>query len=363
MADLIDREQRVIDDGLSGLSADLARIVAVNTEQEAEAAAVARRSWWAEARERLLGLFVSAHNSRVATQGSRALSRWRENGGEIDVSVNVDEDSAPERAPPPAASSLLLIQTRLDELLRAEETRAETAKGDILAASDMAGYGSGEDVRRRGPLHLAVAEEQRHSSKAIGRCLDAVGVARSDHLASVGKRDLRGREGSSAAAENSAAASSREGSGSGSGSDSGSGDGRRRRGTYFPEQDMGMFQSRLEAGAVELAAASFEPEMRLLAVGPATLPAAAEMASLPPPPETSIAQMAPPLPSEESPPGDLTRSQLDLRRTARVKAFARAMAEMLRRGSEELQKRTLQVLPPPPPLPEYCIHPPTYQVA
>lgn len=330
LADVIDREQRVIDDGHSILLVDLARIVAGNAEKEAEATAFARRHWWAEAWESLLSLFVLAHSSRQTSQGSR-LSPSSENSGKVDVGVDVVGDSAPEKTHVPAASSLTLIRTRLDELQRAEEVRAAKVKGDILA---------GGEVGEQGPLHFAVAEKHRHSSEAIGRCLNTVEDSRSDPLAWGGKSNPRSKE-ANPAADNSATASSREGSDSG--------DGGCRRGTHTPEQeDMGLFLSGLEVSAVQLAAASFEAEVRLLAIGPATPPTAAEVASLPPPPEAKIEQKAPSSPSEDLPPGDLTRSQLDLRRTARVKAFARALNEMLHRGREALQKQTLQVAPPPP---------------
>lgn len=45
----------------------------------------------------------------------------------------------------------------------------------------------------------------------------------------------------------------------------------------------------------------------------------------------------------QPPPNDLTRSQLDLGRVGRVKAFARAMEDMLARARKALLKETLEV--------------------
>lgn len=355
LADVIDREQGAIDDGHSVLLVDLARIVAGNTEQEVAATAAARQNWWAEAREGLLSVFISAHNSRQTRQGSWLFARSGSDGKAVAVGVDAADDPAPEEAHLPVAPPLLpLIRTRLDELLREEEARAAKAKGNILAAADdtvEAGRSGREEAgEQRGPLHLAVAIKQRLSDEAIARCLDAIEAARSDLFARGGKRGQRIKEAHPAAENGSTTSSSREGSSSGSGSCGG--DERRPRGTHpVPEQEeLGLFLSSLEASAVQLAAASFEPEVRLLAIGAATPPtAAAEVAALPqPPPEATIEEKALTLPlSQDDPPGDMTRSQLDLRRTARVQAFARALAEMLCRGREALQRKELQVPPPP----------------
>lgn len=332
----------MIDDGHSLLLVDLARGVADNAEKEAEATAVARRNWWAQARESLLSLFTSAHNSPQACREPR-LSPRSEDGGKGAADVDAIELPAPEKKYVPASPGALpLIRDRLDNLLRAEETRAAKSTRDILAAADtVEAAGSGGEAGEQGPLHLAVVETQRLSSEALGRCLDAVEAARSDPFAKGEKGDERSKV-ASPAEEGGATASLTQGSGSGSG------DGGRRCGTHTPEQGMALFLSRLEAGAVQLAAASFEAEVRRLVVGPGTpLTAAEAVASLPrPPPDTTIEEKGPSLPLEDSPPpDDLTRSQLDLRRAARVKAFARALGEMLCRVSEALQKKTLQVGP------------------
>ena len=347
LADVIDREQRVIDDGNSALLTDLTRTVAVSTEKEANAMAVARRAWWAEARESLLSLFVSAHDSHQSCKGSRLPPSPRSesgNGGNIVIGADaVDNDPAPEATLAAVASSLPLIRARLDEMLRAEEARAAKATGDILATGDAMEAGSGREREEQGSLHLAVAEKQRLDSEAIGRCLVAVEAARSGPFASGGKRDQQTRA-ADLPAEDAATASPRQRSGI---SDGGGDEGRSHGTRDIPEQEMDLFLNRLEAGAVQLAAASFEAEVRLLAIGPVSPPTAAAeaMASCPPPPETTAGEAPLSLPSEHGPPGELTRSQLDLRRTARVKAFVRALGEMLCRGREVLQQQTLQVTP------------------
>lgn len=346
LAEVIGREQRVIDDGHPALLVDLARIVSSNAEKEADATAAARRSWWAEARESLLSLFVSAHSSRQRREGSLPSSSPLDdgNGGRAAApGVDVVDDYAPVETHLPAASSLVLIRTRLDELLRAEETRGTSVRGgDTLAAADIGEAGLGEEAAagKQGPLHLAVAEKQRCGSEVVGRCLDAIEAARSSDSSARGERRNQRSKEANAAAEDGAIASSGDG---GDGSD-----GVSRSVTHDAEAELSLFQFRLEAGAVQLAAASLEADVRLLAIGPAAPATAAEVASFRTPTGTRVEENPLSLlPEDDPPPGELTRSQLDLRRAARVKAFARALGEMLCRGRETLQQKAAQVPPEP----------------
>lgn len=128
LADIIDREQNLVEDAQSALVVDLAKIVADEHEKRAEAATVARRHWWAQARESLLDLFRSVHSSNRDDQE-------RGDGcADVDISIHAG-GSATERPAATSSASLPLIRTCLDEWLRDEEMQVEKAATNFLTAS------------------------------------------------------------------------------------------------------------------------------------------------------------------------------------------------------------------------------------
>ncbi|CAN0210282.1 unnamed protein product [Ectocarpus sp. 6 AP-2014] len=319
LARVIDREQNLVDDAQSSLVVDLAKIVADENAKRAEAAAVARRHWWAEARESLLDLFRSVHSSNRNDQES--------GGGCADVDVGIHcGDSAAEKPAATSSASLQSIRTSLDELLRAEEILIEKAATDFLTAVNADEYGGGGG----GPLHVAVVENQRYTNEVLERCTKAFEAASFDPPTSTVRQPTP---------VNLNQWSTEGGSSSG-----------RLGGAHNPEEELASFRGRLETDAVQLAVASFEAEVRQWAID-AAIPETASKAVLPPclagAPSTTVEiegkGSSPPFPLDDRPPSsDLTRSQLDLGRVARVKAFARTMEDMLSRTRKALLKETLQ---------------------
>ncbi|CAM9347331.1 unnamed protein product, partial [Ectocarpus sp. 13 AM-2016] len=319
LADVVDREQNLVDDAQSALVVDLAKIVADENAKRAEVAAIARRHWWAEARESLLDLFHSVHSSNRNDQ--------ERGGGYADVDVGIHGGgSAAEKPATTSSASLQLIRTSLDELLRAEETLIEKAARDFLTAANAGEYGGGGG----GPLHVAAAENQQYTNEVLERCTKAVEAASFDPPTSTVGQPTPANlnqwptEG---------------------GSSSG-----RLGGAQNPEEELASFRGILETDAVQLAVASFETEVREWAVD-AAIPVTPSEAVLPPclagAPSTIVEiegkGSPPPFPFIGRPPSsDLTRSQFDLGRVARVKAFARTMEDMLSRARKALLKETLK---------------------
>ncbi|CAB1105292.1 unnamed protein product [Ectocarpus sp. CCAP 1310/34] len=317
LADVIDREQDLVDDAQSALVVDLAKIVADENAKRAEAAAVARRHWWAEAREILLDLFHSVHSSNRNDQ--------ERGGGCADVDVGIHgSGSATEKPAATSSASLQLIRTSLDELLRAEEILVEKAAKDFLTAVNADEYGGGGG----GPLHVAAAENQRSTNEVLDRCTKAFEAASFDPSTSTVGQPTP---------VNLNQWSTEGGSSSG-----------RLGGAHNPEEELASFRGRLETDAVQLAVASFDMEVRELAID-AAIPVAASEAVMPPcfpgAPSTMLEiegkGSPPPFPLDGRPPSsDLTRSHLDLRRVARVKAFARTMEDMLSTARKAILKET-----------------------
>lgn len=309
LADVIDREQNLVDDAQSALVVDLAKIVADENAKRAEAAAVARRHWWAQARESLLDLFRSVHSSNRDDQ--------ERGGGCADIDVGIHGGGSATKKPAATSSaSLPLIRNNLDELLRAEEIIVEKAATDFLTAANPDEYGGGG-----GPLHVAVAEYQRYTNEVLERCAKAFDATSfGPQTPTVGQ--------TTPVNLNQWPTTGASGSG-------------HLGGINNPEEELASFRGRLETDAVQLAVASFETEVREWAIG-AAIPATGSEAVLPAylagAPSTMLE-----IECKESPPSDLTRSQLDLGRVARVKSFARAMGDMLSRARKALLKETLEV--------------------
>ena len=346
LAESIDREQLVVEDAQSTLLVELAKIAADSAAKETEAVAAARRRWWAEARESLLSLLSSSvHDGR----GSRGSKRARVSpGGEHGTGgAGVDAPASEQATPPPATPSLSFVRARLDKiaadaLATAEVVGADGADGGSAGSTGEGGGGS--------PLYLVVGKKRHRSDEAIRRCADAIEAARSDPRAWGGDGDgqITAAAATLAAAaeeevevENDSTVSSKEGSRGGDGCHR-----RAARNNGAPEEErgMGLFWSRLEAEAVQLAVASLE-EAEARRLTPPSPPTATEteIGQTASSPSTSV------LP-EDHPPGDLTRSQLDQRRVGRVRDLAKALTEMLCRWREALVMDTLQVgLPCPSP--------------
>lgn len=321
LADVIDREQGLVDDAQSTLLVDLAKIVADSTAKEAEATAAVRRDWWTEARESLLNIFSLAHNSSQQSSRGVRISPCNELNGNALSDTDLGA-SAAEKTPPSAAAPLLLVlRTRLNELLRAEEARVANIATDAVAAADAVG-GRGGD--RGGPLHLAVAEKQRCSSEAIKRCADAIEALRSEPSAWGGEN----KRTDPVANQNSTEGGSSSSTG-------------RHSGTHNPEEEFESFRFGLEAETVQLAAASFGAEVGQLATSPSA-PAQCTATEVVEIGKEGLSSSPSSLPSDDCPPSDLTRSQLDLRRAARVRAFARALGEMMSRWREALLDDNIQ---------------------
>lgn len=342
VVDAIGRARGLVDDAQSTLLVDLAKIVADNAAKEGEATAAARRDWWTEARESLRHVFAVAHNG--CTQSSRGVSTPRcneDNGSACSDDVDVGVSSTETKPPlPSAAAQLLLVRIRLDELLLADEARvADNIATDITAADT--NDGRGDD--RGGPLDLAVAENQRCCSEAIQRCADAMEAFRSAPSASRGE-NTSDTTASPAVKKNSTGGSTVSASGIISHR------GGKRNAEEEGEEEFESFRLRLEAKAVQLATSSFGAEVRQLAVNPSAPAQAAVTEAMDISEKPSSSSSSPSsssssssLASDYCPRKDLTRSQLDLRRTARVRAFARALGEMISRGHRALLDDNLRV--------------------
>ncbi len=338
LAEVIDREQAVVEDAQSALLVDLARIAVDSTAREAQAAAAARRSWWAEARECLLGLLSSSHGGGGGRGSKRAQVSPRckdgdsggvvVDGGNAGVGATASEPTVPRSA----TSSLALVRSRL------EKVEAVTDSAGIAGG----GVGGGDGGGGSRPLHVAVKKKQHRSDEAIRRCADAIKAARSDPQA-WGGDGSNGQTTASKASPAAAGAAEEEEEEELSSSNVSSKDGGRGGEDGAPEEEeMSLFLSGLEAEAVQLAAASFEAEVRRL-VSPSRSPPAEAAAAATEGGQTASPPSTPSSSPEDRPPGGLTRSQLDLRRVGRVRNLARALGEVLRRGREALVREAQKV--------------------
>lgn len=327
VTDVIGRARGLVEDAQSTLLVNLGNIVADNAAKEAEATAAARRQWWTEAREGLRHTFSLAHNY---SQNIREvdLSPCNKDKGSACSEIGVGA-SATEETPPPATAKLLLVRTRLNELLVADEARVVNIATDAVAVADTVGGRSGD---RGGPLDLAVAEKQRCSSEAIQRCADAIEAFRSAPSA-------YGGENKHIIAANPVPKNISTGGSTGSTSGI-----VRHADTRNLQEEFESFWLRLEAEAVQLVVASFGTEQRQLVSSPSASvqPAVNEVIEIGQKP-SSRSSSSSLLRSDYFPQRDLMRSQLDLRRAARVRAFARALGEMVSRGRETLLDDLLEV--------------------
>lgn len=271
--DLIDQEEAGLAEEQSSLVIGFAKIVADTAAAEIEATTVARQDWWKEAREGVLRMF-----SATCLRG-RSSHGWKscEGGNSITDSVNVG-------ALETTASSPLLL-SRLDGMIRAEKLRTTDA---AVAA-----------VNECGPLHLVVEEKQLRNKQALERCLGVVEAAyerpscESFELEAIAEKI-------EPASEVSAKLWGKEGD------------------IVFLEE-LDLSRSKVETHAVQQVAASFEDDIKRLAV------------------EGKI-------PPRDDRPIELTRAQLDLRRAARIAAQAKALGEMLFQARKALLKKTFEVI-------------------
>lgn len=204
---------------------------------------------------------------------------------------------------------------------------------DAVAAADNVG-GRGGD--RGGPLDLAMVKMKMCSSEAIQQCADAVEVFRSSSWACGG-----------ANTHNIATNPMAKKPSPGDGTTSTSGISR-KGGTRHPEEELKSFRFRLEAETIQLAVASFGTEVRQLAISPSApahsmVTEATIIGQEPPPPALTPSSSLSSLPSDYFSQRDPTRSWLDLRRAARVRAFAQALGEMMSPGREALLDDDLMV--------------------
>ena len=236
---------------------------------------------------------------------------------------------------------------RLDSLNRAEGLRFASLAADTTVGADEIG----------GPLHLAVAERKRRQKEAFDRCEKALQErvddddddcgdggsplphrARSLATTVVALGEAAGAPPPSVAAAVPASpigecggggGGGDSGGGGGGGGDGGLGNG----GVVQSPEELDGFREKLEADTIQLATASFEDEVKRLAADDAD--------DVPPP--VAIAE-ASPLPDDSPPsPRELTRSQLDLRRAAEIRAYARSLGRMLLRARKVLVEEIVQV--------------------
>lgn len=272
IAELIDGAQEQLEQEQSSLAVELTKIVGDITTAEVKAVLLARRDWWDEAKKGLVCLLMSELAGVTNRQGGAGGCRENQPSA-AESPLEAGEES----------NSSAQLLARLDGLTRVEGLRSA---GDAVAI-----------VAEGGPLHLAVAEKQLRSRETMERCASALEAA-------LEAASSRSRSGSSLTAE--AAATGAVGDAH-----------------FEPVADqLGHFRLRLEADAVEFATASFECEVRELA-----LDGNGEQ-------NTS---------SLRDSPSELSRSQLDLRRAERARDCARALGEMLSRARDVLLKKAREV--------------------
>ena len=345
LASMIGEERTRLEDQRSSFTADLVGIVAGNTSKENELADEASRAWWVEASAGLARLFSECvggardcrkqnQNRNGGDKSGAVVCGGREglptgaavnNGGAVDgdggggVGVGSAESETPAAANPAAA----LLMTLLNNMNRTEERRSEKNAADVAAET--------------GPLRLAVEEKRLLQEEAIHRCESALEAA-----AAEGSPLAVVREEASAAVEAAAPAAAVPASPPTGERESGDDDGKQ----LADERDTGgcgdvdglpsaeeldRFRTKLEADTVELAAASFDDEVRGLAIDEKDdVPSAATLGCSTFP--------------HCEPPRELTRSQLDLRRTAEIRAYARSLGGMLLRARKGLAEEMLQVI-------------------
>ncbi|CAM9478023.1 unnamed protein product, partial [Scytosiphon promiscuus] len=309
LAATMDHAQRLVDDAQAALAEDLAKIVAENAAGEIDAAAVARRGWWAEAGRHLGDLFLLGHG----IEGSTAVA----NGDVNNDPVDRHRTPATEEPASSAPKSVPMIEARLEASLRKEEKRAEMVAADLVAGVSF--------------VSTKMANIRRRIREAMEPCAKALEAARDCLLSSAVEQEAQSEP------ENTVTKTH------------GTPDGRRRhRGSNnAKEEDPDLFRIKLEADAIRLAATSYETEVRGLAIGTvlssgtgATPPMAST--ALPAPAVGKARDSLPSTQSDNLPASCLTRSELDLKRAARAGSFARALGEMLFRARAALVKNALK---------------------
>lgn len=297
LSNIVDREQVRLGEERSALVVDLARVVGNTSTAEAEAATNARREWWREARDSIVSFFSKGSAAQAATAASvtagscsQAEDSDRRETATVVVGDVLTEAGAAhlvsEVASAPTSSASLL--DRLDDMIHAEEIRAADTWAAVLMSES-------------GVLHLAVASKQQGDRDAMEACTDAFEAA---------------REKRPSGADNTATI---------------------ELVSMIPlAEGLDQFRLRLEGEAVRLVSASFEDEVRRLA----EFEGRSEMVAIG---EASLSPKKEEEEDEEECPSELTRSQLDLRRVARVRAHVRALGEMLTQAHEALQNYSTEV--------------------
>lgn len=284
LSGIVDLEQVRLEDERTVLVVDLANIVSDISATEAQAATDARREWWREFRDTVLNLFPRGSAKDAAafinTGSSKAEGSGRRETAEVaGIDTNAGTADINSEVASPSTASVILLDC-LEDMIRTEELRAADAWGGVLS----------ED----GPLHHAVAKKQQGNIDAIEACADAFEVACEKRPSDEDKIAV-GQASKLTLAEG-----------------------------------LDQFRLRVEREAVQIVSSSFEDEVRRLAgeFEERTETVTIEEASVSP---------------EEECPSELTRSQLDLRRAARVRAYVRAAGEMLTQAHEALQEYSVEV--------------------
>lgn len=286
LADLIDEQEGRLKDEQLSLATLLAKIVAENAAAETEAAAAARRDWWAEVGESLPRI-LSARTGEAVIRGGGGRG-----GGEI-----LEGEQPPTRTDTDGFRDSAQLVARLESMIRVEELRAAQAAADAVADD--------------GPLHRAVAEKRLRCREEIERC-ESVFEAACD-------RSRTESSSAGAAALTSASASTATPPPVGEGCP-----------LQQPEEH-NLFRSKLGLDAVQLVAASFEDDVRQVAVEAAAVAGSRSVA---------IEEVTS---SPGDSPGELTRSELDLRRAARIGVCARGLSDTVSRACEVLHQEMLGV--------------------
>ena len=343
----MDEEQGRLEDEHSFLVADFVKIVADNTAKATEIADEASRTWWTAASAGLVSLFSAAcvgeprgcgdqekYRRDSRPQGCDGRESSRRGCLNIEAEPTGVGSTGSAAAPAPAAAILV---ARLSSMNHAEELRFAKNAADIVGVEN-------------GPLYLAVEEEKRRQKKAIDRCEAA--LARADYDGDSPPRACTRTTGASAAlaavvagappaAAVPASPAGECGGGSGGDSDGVVQPAEERRtgecgdggdGSVQTAEELDRFREQLEADTIQLATASFEDEVKRLDTDGAKDVAPVTRAE------------ASPLPDDPPPPRDLTKSQLDLRRAADIRAYARSLGLMLLRARKVLVEEIVQVI-------------------
>lgn len=280
LAAIVDLEQVRLEDKRMVLVVDLANIVNDVSATEAQAAIDARREWWRGFRDIILNLFARGAAKDAAASINTRSSKAEDSGRrETAEEAGTSTNAGAADVNSEVASSVTLLDG-LEDMIRTEELRAADAWGGVLSEG--------------GPLHHAVEKKLQGNIDAMEACADALEAA----------CEKRPSDGDRMAVEQASMVTLAEG--------------------------LDQFRLRVEGEAVQLVSSSFEDDVRRLA-------GEFERRT-----ETVTIKQASVSPEEECP-SELTRSQLDLRRAARVRLFVRAAGEMLTQAHEALQECSAKV--------------------